>query len=407
MGSYVISVSAGTGCYRHIQISKSATLYRLHKAIITAFDFDDDHAHAFFMDNKYWSGEASFWSMEMRGGERLTKSYKLETLGISKGDQFKYLFDFGDEWRFQCKVLREENESMDIPRVVRRIGDSPEQYPSFDEWDEEFFAEFDEEDDIEDEDEGEDELIPRELIAHLYECIPLDRAVVDCIHKYMDAAARLYGIISLEKLHEIYNSQNPPVEEELFAIVAEAIDCDENPYFIVEREEAQQKETEGPLATGEIIADYLFVEETDEDILSLCRAQDGKPYRIFPREKFLRYADPSYYPSTAPRREMIKYLRRNEKRLSLPAEDFCSCIQDLISVDARLQDILAVASSEGLVFNSQKDVEEFILCYQNLNNHTHKHTNRGHTPEEMFAISNQTKGRGYGIETGQMKLFDE
>ena len=33
MGSYVISVSAGTGCYRHIQISKTATLHRLHKAI--------------------------------------------------------------------------------------------------------------------------------------------------------------------------------------------------------------------------------------------------------------------------------------------------------------------------------------------------------------------------------------
>ena len=38
MGSYVISVSAGTGCYRHIQISKTATLHRLHKAIIAAFD---------------------------------------------------------------------------------------------------------------------------------------------------------------------------------------------------------------------------------------------------------------------------------------------------------------------------------------------------------------------------------
>lgn len=55
MGSYVISVSAGTGCYRHIQISKTATLHKLHKAIINAFDFEDDHEHAFFMDNKYWA----------------------------------------------------------------------------------------------------------------------------------------------------------------------------------------------------------------------------------------------------------------------------------------------------------------------------------------------------------------
>lgn len=47
MGSYVISVSAGTGCYRHIQISKTATLHKLHKAIINAFDFEDDHEYAF------------------------------------------------------------------------------------------------------------------------------------------------------------------------------------------------------------------------------------------------------------------------------------------------------------------------------------------------------------------------
>ena len=133
MGSYVISVSAGTGCYRHIQISKTATLHRLHKAIIAAFDFEDDHEHAFFMDNKYWSGYAAFFSSKMYGDERLTKSYKLERLNLSKGDPFKYVFDFGNEWRFQCKILRELEEQTDIPGVIRRVGESPEQYPKFDE----------------------------------------------------------------------------------------------------------------------------------------------------------------------------------------------------------------------------------------------------------------------------------
>ena len=47
MSSYIISVSAGKGCYRHIQINQSATLYKLHQAIISAFEFDDDHCHAF------------------------------------------------------------------------------------------------------------------------------------------------------------------------------------------------------------------------------------------------------------------------------------------------------------------------------------------------------------------------
>ena len=72
MGSYVISVSAGTGCYRHIQISQGATLFRLHRAILAAFDFEDDHAHAFFMDNHCWSRNNAFFSMKMNGRERLT-----------------------------------------------------------------------------------------------------------------------------------------------------------------------------------------------------------------------------------------------------------------------------------------------------------------------------------------------
>ena len=48
MGCYIISVSAGTGCYRHIQISKDATLYMLHETILKAFEFEDAPGHVFF-----------------------------------------------------------------------------------------------------------------------------------------------------------------------------------------------------------------------------------------------------------------------------------------------------------------------------------------------------------------------
>ena len=48
MKSYVISASLGAGCYRHIRIGDQETLDRLHELILDAFDFDDDHAHAFF-----------------------------------------------------------------------------------------------------------------------------------------------------------------------------------------------------------------------------------------------------------------------------------------------------------------------------------------------------------------------
>ena len=50
--TYIISVSLKKGCYRHIQIASDKTLDELSQAILSAFDFDNDHLHAFFMDNK-------------------------------------------------------------------------------------------------------------------------------------------------------------------------------------------------------------------------------------------------------------------------------------------------------------------------------------------------------------------
>jgi hypothetical protein len=51
-------------------------------------------------------------------------------LGLTVGKQFKYLFDFGDEWRFQCKVLQLIEGEVDDPEVVRSVGEAPKQYES-------------------------------------------------------------------------------------------------------------------------------------------------------------------------------------------------------------------------------------------------------------------------------------
>jgi len=102
MESYVISVSLGTGCYRHIQISASATLFRLHQAILNAFEFEDDHEHAFFMDNHVWSLRDAYYSIKIEAGNRLTRKYTLKKLNLAKDQKFKYVFDFGDNGSFSA-----------------------------------------------------------------------------------------------------------------------------------------------------------------------------------------------------------------------------------------------------------------------------------------------------------------
>lgn len=402
MGSYVISVSAGTGCYRHIQISKSATLYRLHQAIIGAFDFDDDHGHAFFMDNKYWSSGAAYFSSEMRNSNGTTKKAKLEKLRLSKGNQFKYIFDFGDEWRFQCKVLREVDEPADIPRVIRSVGESPEQYPVFDPWD----ADVDPEDDDDDDWDDEDVPLSREQLDRLYAQIPLEKWEIDRIHKYMDAAANLYGLISLVKLLEIYNSQNPPIEETAFVMATVAINLEENPYFIIGWDDLEQYSPAEALVAGELAADYLFVDHPWEEIRALRRAQGSKPYKALAKEEFLKYAEPGYFPNTPQKKAMTEYLRRRENSLSRTPEDFCSGIQDLIVIDTPLREILNITVSEGLTFDKHWDIGEFASLYQELSNHTHKHSNRGHTPVELTAVVNDAKQEKKKPPAGQMSLFE-
>lgn len=136
--TFVISVSAGTGCYRHIKISDRATLEELSDEILNAFDFINDHAHAFFMDNRAWSrADSYFMSMEYdEDDNRYTCDYTLQKAGLKPDKKFLYIFDFGDDWRFACRVLKELDELAEEPQVINAKGEPPMQYADYDDWDE-------------------------------------------------------------------------------------------------------------------------------------------------------------------------------------------------------------------------------------------------------------------------------
>jgi hypothetical protein len=128
----VISVSLGTGCYRHIQISDQAMLEDLSLAILEAFAFDNDHAHAFFMDNRTYSPYDAYYVRGFDDEGPATDEVTLAEAGLRAEKKFKYLFDFGDDWTFQCKVLKETDEKTPRAQVVRSKGQAPEQYPIWD-----------------------------------------------------------------------------------------------------------------------------------------------------------------------------------------------------------------------------------------------------------------------------------
>jgi hypothetical protein len=122
--SLVLRVSVGTGCYRHIQIGEKVTLYKLHGTILDAFDFYDDHLHAFFMNNRAWDDHEEYVcpGCDLDCARGFSNKVKLSKFHLQKGDKFIYIFDFGDDWRFQIKVLRVIDEPTESPVILKTVG---------------------------------------------------------------------------------------------------------------------------------------------------------------------------------------------------------------------------------------------------------------------------------------------
>jgi len=122
--SLVLSVSVGSGCYRHVHISESATLHDLHEIILESFNFDNDHMHAFFMNNRAWDEDWEYVCPdgELDGERGFSSEAKLSKFHLTKGSKFLYIFDFGDDWRFQIRVLRVIDAPVKEPSVIKSVG---------------------------------------------------------------------------------------------------------------------------------------------------------------------------------------------------------------------------------------------------------------------------------------------
>lgn len=200
MKTYTFHVSLpGTGrAWRKIEMSADQTLEDLHFAIQDAYEWDTDHLYSFFMSGQAWDESSEYclpegsdlWRVPMEededeeeeewpertpeereqslralfgGGEGMTvdemqahvdafwdeylaeeealgpgnvQVTTLEELNLETGQEFMYLFDYGDEWRFKVRVHAiNENADPDAeyPRLVESVGEPPEQYLIWDE----------------------------------------------------------------------------------------------------------------------------------------------------------------------------------------------------------------------------------------------------------------------------------
>jgi hypothetical protein len=105
--------------WRQIEIQGSNTLDDLHKLIFESFNLEYGHLYSFFMSNKAWDRDSEFCHPESDGNP--ASEAKISSLNLSPKQKFMYIYDYGDEHRFEVELMdiRDSEEGVKYPRLAK------------------------------------------------------------------------------------------------------------------------------------------------------------------------------------------------------------------------------------------------------------------------------------------------
>ena len=189
------------------------------------------------------------------------------------------------------------------------------------------------------------------------------------MHKYALAAVSLYGLITLEELATLYNSQNQTLltAEELSAVLSK--------YAL---------RGYGYAFWEDYIVHLDLLEEDGQDAQHILKERAGKTRYTPPRDEFLRYTDPEYYEETP----QIEALRKRLDDLledSEEAEELVDQIHEMGAAEAPMEEYLDLLEAYDLDLPKMKDMNKFMGLVIGVINNTRLWANYGHTPNELFS----------------------
>ena len=126
--------------YREISLLTSQTLSTLARVIVNSFGFYFDHPFGFYdnLDNTFESENIFELFTDLPEVEHTKGAFGVTYVKISRafdrvGKKMKFLFDYGDGWQFITELLeiKPANRSRKNPRVIKKVGIAPEQYPEY------------------------------------------------------------------------------------------------------------------------------------------------------------------------------------------------------------------------------------------------------------------------------------
>ena len=120
--------------WRDIELAEDQTLEDLHLMIQQAYEWWDDHLYSFFLSGQAWDRASEIGSPWSDTGLH-THQVQMDQLDLQLGQKFLYYFDYGDSHEFDVTLLTKKptETAGQYPKIVGRQGQSPPQYPDYDE----------------------------------------------------------------------------------------------------------------------------------------------------------------------------------------------------------------------------------------------------------------------------------
>jgi hypothetical protein len=322
--------------------------------ILRAFGYEDAGDSTFALDGRGKETVELFLPTE-ENGRSLAETH------IEDGKKIKYQCS---GQTFTCKYLRTTEQAAAEPMVIRSVGQPPMQFP-------EVTGDLDE--------NGMPMRYHKTQTKRMFDALTMPVETVQQLRNYFAAAAKLYGVLPLRKLLEIYNSQNPAISQEDFLAVAEVIRHEENHYAILGQENRLRHVAPSRPMDREVVAECFYTFGW-EDYESVTAKQQGKRYYIPKKQELLCYADEEYHEETPESSDMRRYLR--SKATPEQAELMLLELQDAFYCDASFQIAAERLDELGLKFVSEADVERFSELAMKLSDGIRRPSLRGLTPNE-------------------------
>ena len=123
------------------------------------------------------------------------------------------------------------------------------------------------------------------------------------------------------------------------------------------------------------------------------KAQLGKPWYVPEKDELLKYFDEAYTEDNASRRAYKDFLMRRMHCSDQRAEN---CIETtkicMNQIEVDFGELVDQLQREGLVINTEKQLDELMKYVTDFSNNLRIATNRGHTPNEMVKMKASQRG---------------